>query len=163
VQILELQRANLAAQVSPEDATQQGFLTVTHELPLLERMHEVAPSVIAVEGDALAGYALVMPVECRDLIPVLVPMFERLEALGVTRYYVMGQICVARPFRGQGVFDALYRAHRDHLEARYDRCVTEVATRNTRSLRAHARVGFRTLETYRDATDEWSLIAWDWR
>jgi RimJ/RimL family protein N-acetyltransferase len=90
-------------------------------------------------------------------------MFERLELLGVTRYYIMGQICVARPYRGQGVFDALYRAHRDHLDARYDRCVTEVATRNTRSMRAHARVGFQTLETYRDATDEWALIAWDWR
>jgi GNAT superfamily N-acetyltransferase len=162
-QILELQRANLAARVSREDAAQQGFLTVAHDLTLLERMHEVAPSVIAVEGDALAGYALVMPVECRDLIPMLVPMFERLEALGVARYYIMGQICVARPYRGQGVFDALYRAHRDHLDARYDRCVTEVATRNTRSLRAHARIGFRTLETYRDATDEWSLITWDWR
>jgi len=41
----------------------------------------------------LAGYALVMPVECRSFIPVLEPMFQRLEALGLLqrRFYVMGQ------------------------------------------------------------------------
>jgi RimJ/RimL family protein N-acetyltransferase len=40
---------------------------------------------------------------------------------------------------------------------------TEVATRNTRSMRAHERVGFTVLERYRDATDEWALLRWDWR
>jgi hypothetical protein len=28
-------------------------------------------------------------------------------------------------------------------------------------LRAHARVGFETALTYRDATDEWAVLAWD--
>jgi RimJ/RimL family protein N-acetyltransferase len=65
--------------------------------------------------------------------------------------------------RGSGVFDALYAEHRAQYADRYDLLVTEVATRNTRSMRAHERVGFRTLHTYRDATDEWALIAWDWR
>jgi ribosomal protein S18 acetylase RimI-like enzyme len=162
-QILALQRANLAPNLTAEEIAAQGFVTVVHDLPLLQRMHAVSPSIVAVDGDQIAGYALVMPVECRDLIPVLVPMFDRLDALGIARYYIMGQICVAAPYRGRGVFDALYEAHRAHLGARYERCVTEVATRNTRSMRAHERVGFRVVETYRDETDEWALIAWDWR
>jgi RimJ/RimL family protein N-acetyltransferase len=37
--------------------------------------------------------------------------------------------------------------------------VTEVSTSNTRSLRAHARVGFEVVTTYRDATDEWAVVA----
>ena len=41
-------------------------------------MHEMAPSFVAMDGAALAGYALVMPVECRSFIPILEPMFERL-------------------------------------------------------------------------------------
>jgi len=60
------------------------------------------------------------------------------------------------------VFDALYRAHRDHLRSRYDLVVTEVSVRNTRSLRAHERVGFRELQRYRDSTDHWVIVSWDW-
>lgn len=161
-QILALQRVNLAHNLTAEEIAAQGFVTVVHDLAVLRRMHAIAPSIVAVDGDVLAGYALVMPVECRELIPVLVPMFDRLDALGVGRHYIMGQICVAKSHRGRGVFDALYAAHRTHLGPRYERCVTEVATRNTRSMRAHARVGFRVLERYRDATDEWALVVWDW-
>jgi ribosomal protein S18 acetylase RimI-like enzyme len=161
--ILTLQRANHAENLTADEVASQGFVTVVHDLPLLQRMHAIAPSIVAVDGSELAGYALVMPVECRTLIPVLVPMFDRLDALGTTSYYIMGQICVAKAYRGRGVFDALYAAHREHLAARYDRCVTEVATRNTRSMRAHERVGFTILEKYRDATDEWALLTWNWR
>jgi predicted GNAT superfamily acetyltransferase len=78
------------------------------------------------------------------------------------RFYVMGQICVASRYRGRGVFDLLYGAHREHLRGRFDSVVTEVATRNPRSLRAHGRVGFEELERYRDATDEWALLIWCW-
>jgi ribosomal protein S18 acetylase RimI-like enzyme len=127
-------------------------------------MHALAPSIVAKDGDELAGYALVMPIECRSFIPVLAPMFQRLEALRMfqRRFYVMGQICVASPYRGRGVFDLLYHAHREHLRGRFDACVTEVSVRNTRSLRAHQRIGFEELERYRDATDEWVLLVWNW-
>jgi RimJ/RimL family protein N-acetyltransferase len=78
------------------------------------------------------------------------------------RFYVMGQICVAESHRGQGVFDGLYNAHKRLLSADFDLCVTEVATRNTRSSRAHERVGFRTIHTYQDHTDVWNVVVWDW-
>lgn len=163
-QILELQRANLARNLSPEEIASQGFVTVEHTLPVLERMNAIAPSIVALDGAALAGYALTMPPECRPFIPILEPMFDRLGSLGILgqRFYVMGQICVGKPWRGQGVFDLLYRAHREHLSSRYDFTITEVATRNTRSMRAHERIGFQTIERYRDATDEWALLRWDW-
>ncbi len=162
VQILELQEQNLAPNLPPGDVASQGFVTVQHTLPVLQRMHALSPSMVAMEGDALAGYALVMPVECREFVPLLVPMFERLDALGVRRFYVMGQVCIGKEWRGRGVFDLLYQTHRRHLRAAFDCVVTEVSTRNTRSMRAHERVGFKLLERYRDATDEWALVRWDW-
>ena len=105
-----------------------------------------------------------MPPECRTFVPILEPMFQRLDALGMLgqRFYVMGQICIARPWRGRGVFDLLYQAHRAFLSEAYDCCLTEVATRNTRSMRAHARVGFTVVDRYRDATDDWALLQWTW-
>ena len=163
-EILDLQRANLARNLEPGEIAAQGFVTVEHTLEALRRMHAQAPSIVARESGALAGYALVMPPGCRPFVPLLEPMFQRLDGLGFRdrRYYVMGQICVARPWRGRGVFDLLYQAHRQHLRDRYDCSITEVATRNTRSMRAHLKVGFVEIERYRDATDEWSLLSWDW-
>src|ERR1700716_1346147 len=164
LQILELQRANLARHLSAEEIHAQGFVTVEHTLDLLRRMHAIAPSIVARDGHQLAGYALVMPIQCRSFVPVLEPMFVRLSSLGMLedRFYVMGQICVEKRWRGRGVFDLLYHTHRQYLRATYDSVVTEVATRNTRSMRAHQRIGFGVIDRYQDATDEWALLRWDW-
>ncbi len=155
--ILALQRASRAP-------TADGFVTVQHTLPILEAMHAIAPSVVARDAaGVVVGYALVMPRETRALVPILEPMFELLERIvPPCRWYVMGQIAVAASHRGTGVFDAMYSEHRTSYRDRFDRVITEVSTRNPRSLRAHERIGFRTIHTYRDATDDWAVIAWDW-
>lgn len=162
--ILALQRASRAP-------TADGFVTVEHDLPTLEAMHAAAPSIVARdEAGEVVAYALAMPIELRPLVPILEPMFELVASLppgalsGVDdpRWYVMGQIAVAPPYRGSGLFDALYAEHKARYRERYDVIVTDVATRNHRSMRAHHRVGFRTVRTYRDATDEWAFLAWDW-
>jgi GNAT superfamily N-acetyltransferase len=176
--ILALQQQNLAANVSAAEAVAQGFVTVAHTLESLEAMHALAPSIVAravsESGVSSAprevvGYALTMAVEARALVPILEPMFQKLSALtwrgrslSSLRHYVMGQVCVAKAFRGQGVFDALYRGHEQAYRERFDLIVTEIATRNTRSLRAHERVGFEPISRYRDETDEWIIVGWDW-
>ena len=78
------------------------------------------------------------------------------------RYYVMGQICVAKAYRGKGVFRQLYAAHKKHLSGTYDFCITEISSRNLRSMRAHEKVGFTLLHRFSDATDEWNIVLWDW-
>jgi L-amino acid N-acyltransferase YncA len=158
-QILALQQKNL-------EPTADGFVTVRHTLEVLAAMHARLPSVVALdEHGAVVGYALAMARESRALLPILAPMFERLDALPALagrRWYVMGQVCVAEAWRGRGVLDALYADHRAAYADRFDALVTEIATRNRRSLAAHARVGFVELDRYRDATDEWSVVAWSW-
>jgi len=150
----------LALQAASREVTADGFVTVQHTLPLLQQMHALAPSIVARDdAGSIVGYALVMLPEVRKLIPILEPMFVKLEELAVPgRWYIMGQVAVAPSHRGQGVFDAMYAAHRTHYRDRFDVVITEVATRNTRSMRAHARVGFSNLLIYADSTDEWALI-----
>lgn len=162
----------LALQRECREPTDDGFVTVAHTLALLRAMHALAPSIVARDGAGqVVGYALVMAHETRALIPILEPMFQMIEALPESticgrpdaRWYVMGQVAVAPAYRGTGLFARMYDEHRARYQDRFDAVVTEVATRNPRSLRAHERVGFRTISTYRDATDEWALIAWEWR
>jgi ribosomal protein S18 acetylase RimI-like enzyme len=169
-QILALQRNNLPANLTEERRISQGFVTVQHDLPLLRSMNSSARQIIARDDNRVIGYALVMRPELKYIVPVLIPMFELLETLfykGVplpeSRYYVMGQICVDEAYRGVGIFDGLYQKHREVFSPEYDYCVTEVSTRNLRSMKAHQRVGFKTIHTFRDETDEWNIVLWDWK
>lgn len=164
--ILHLQRANLEATVGADEAARDGFVTVVHTRDILERMHAIAPSIVARAAGEVVGYALAMPLECAPLVPILEPMFRQFEALEHRgrpllshRVYVMGQVCVARAHRGTGVFDALYAGHREHYAGRFDLLVTEVAVRNARSLVAHLRVGFVTVGRYSGGGEEWEVVA----
>jgi hypothetical protein len=168
--ILALQRANLEAHLGPEAAARGGFVTVVHTRAILEAMHAQAPSIVARERGAVVGYALAMALECRPLVPVLETMFGLMERLRHQdrpllsyRCYVMGQVCVAGELRGSGLFDALYAMHRRTYAERYDLLVADIAVRNRRSLRAHARVGFTELHRYRDDDDDWVTVVLDLR
>ena len=166
-QILTLQQANHASSLSKADAARDGFVTVMHSFELLKKMNQAAPQIIAKDGEAVVGYALVMLRSFSDMIPVLQPMFDRLSTIALHNkkitdhsFYVMGQICVDENYRGKGVFDSLYAKHKALNESKYDLCVTSVSTRNKRSMRAHERVGFETVLTFRDQTDEWNILVW---
>jgi hypothetical protein len=78
------------------------------------------------------------------------------------KFYVMGQICVAEAYRGQGVFDKMYQKHKDVFSNTYELCVTEVSVRNMRSMKAHERVGFKKIHTYTDPQETWNIMVWDW-
>jgi ribosomal protein S18 acetylase RimI-like enzyme len=170
-QILDLQALNHASTLSAEVMADQGFLTVRHDPEVLQHMNEVAPAVIAKDAGVLAGYALVMPREFAPRVPILAPMFDMLASLvwkGAVlrdnpRWFVMGQICVAESYRGQGIFDGLYAHMKTAYGSRYDFTVTEVAERNTRSIRAHERVGFETMHVYPDETtgEVWRVVVLD--
>ncbi|MGB8191282.1 MAG: GNAT family N-acetyltransferase [Chitinophagaceae bacterium] len=168
-QILQLQQCNLIKKLSDSERREQGFVTVEHTMDMLGQMHALAPSIIVKENDSVVGYALTMLRECRSIIPALVPMFDNLDQLqwkgkpmNDYRFYTMGQICIDKAYRGQGLFDQLYQKHKEVYSPQFDLLATEIATRNTRSIRAHERVGFKTIDVYRDELDEWAVVVWDW-
>ncbi|MCU0755249.1 MAG: GNAT family N-acetyltransferase [Xanthomonadales bacterium] len=172
-QILALQALNHRDHVDADTAAREGFTSVRHDPAVLQAMNRSHPSAVAWSDEQLAGYCLMMPREFRDRVPLLEPMFTLLDQLswrGVrlaadSRWFVMGQVCVAREFRGQGVFDGVYAALRQAWSAQYDYTVTEISQRNPRSLRAHRRVGFETLHCYADpiSGEPWEVVVWDWR
>jgi RimJ/RimL family protein N-acetyltransferase len=71
---------------------------------------------------------------------------------------VMGQVCIARVFRSQGIFRGLYGNMQDVLKPEYQKIITEVDTRNTRSSRAHKAIGFTTLTTYSSGGKDWEIL-----
>ena len=135
--------------------------------------NRMAHYLVARLGGRVVAYALVMPRSFAADVPILGPLFAMLDTLswngrplrGDPRWFVMGQVCVADGYRGSGIFDGLYRTMAERYGADFDFTVTEVAARNTRSLRAHQRVGFQAVHVYPDDTtgEEWHVIALDLR
>ena len=160
LQILELQRANLYEQVSPEVREREGFLKIRHTLPLLRKMQAAGPHIIALHGKELAGYALCMAPGQEADIPDLKPLFDfvRRTLPEGQDFRVMGQVCVASAFRRQGHFRKLY-------ESFFASCsplpvITEIASINTRSLQAHKAIGFRSLGSHQETDLRWEVMIW---
>ncbi|MFH6603335.1 GNAT family N-acetyltransferase [Maribacter algicola] len=162
--ILLLQQKNALGSLTDEEKLKEGFVTVIHTYDLLKRMNADCPHIIAKVNDEVIGYALCMTRKfCTD-IPLLAPMFETADIiLPGKKYLAMGQICVAKEFRAQGVFRGMYTYYRKALEKEYDGLLTEVATSNQRSLNAHLSVGFEILQTQVSEGISWELVYWDWR
>ena len=166
-QILAIQEANLPEQLSADETREQGFVTVRHDLDLLREMNHPHAHAVARHHDRVVGYALVMQRAMGDRIPVLYPLFERIDdilwhrrPLSDYRYFVMGQVAIDRPYRGRGIFPELFREFDHRLAEHYDLTVTEIATRNVRSCRAHAKAGFKDLHTYHSPDgEEWVVVA----
>lgn len=167
--ILRLQAQNLRQNLTAAQQVAQGFVTFRYDLGLLREMNDALPHVVALAGDELAGYALSTTEAICRKNDLLRPLVERLDTMALDGrpfpeipYYVIGQVCVAEAFRGQGVFDGLYQTHRARYAGRFDAVVTEISVHNTRSMAAHRRVGFRIIDELPDGPDHWALVVWDY-
>lgn len=167
-QILALQAANLPGVLDAGERRAQGFVTLRHDLALLREMNHPWPHAIAIAGsNEVAAYALVMLQAFRGRLPVLDPMFDRLDELSYDgrrlaelRWYVMGQICVAKPHRGRGLVERLYAEHRARMCSHFDLMITEIDRANPRSVRAHEKAGFEVIDEYRsESGNEWVVVA----
>ena len=167
-QVIALQGQNHAAALAEETKASQGFVWAKHSVSVLQRMNHMGPSVIAKDDDRVVGYCLMMPRAFEAEVPALVPMFQMLDDLEwrgqalrhSSRWFVMGQVCVAATHRGTGVFQGMYQHLRNTYRDRYDFLVTEVAAANARSMRAHTRLGFQVLGRHVDA-QAWNILLWD--
>jgi hypothetical protein len=169
-QIHRLGQLNLKQSLSTDEQKQEGFVTWSYSIELLEQMHRLAPSIIVKDVNRVAAYALATLRESSSFHPDLEEMFRNLadvsyknKPLSSCRFYCMGQICVDKEYRGKGLVRALYQKHKEVYGPEYDFILTEISTRNVRSLKAHQKIGFETIYTHRDVMDEWNVVVWDWK
>jgi len=169
-QILQLQKSNLPANLTPEEIASQGFVTVSHTLTDLQKMDAIEHSVIAKENDQVVAYLLAMTIHSQADIPILIPMFELFndityqgKRINDYKYIVVGQVCVAQGYRGRGILDSAYAEYKKQFSNKYSFAITEISLKNQRSLKAHARIGFKTIHEYVAPNGEpWSIVLWNW-
>lgn len=167
--ILDLQKQNLVTELAEDEKKAEGFVTLKHDLDLLRRMAAHSPQVIALHKGQVVAYALTLSPVLRNEIPLLAPMYDELSRLhykdrpvSPERFMGAGQTCIAKDHRGRGLLPALYRSIRGHLQATYEGCISEIAEKNTRSMHAHEKAGFRSIHSYHDGEQVWHIVLLDW-
>lgn len=167
--IQQLQQVNLKKKLDPGEATSEGFVTAEYSIDFLETMHAASPSIIAKDGDEVVGYALVALTAIRDHHDLLADLFNVIDRtlyhgllLKDAKYVIVGQLCVAKNYRGMGLVDQMYGHFKKCLSNRYDYCITDVASENTRSLKAHQKAGFQVIDSLSYGGISWDIVLWDW-
>ncbi len=167
--IRDLQALNLKQNITAEEAIDQGFLTAAYTIEYLQEMNSASPAIIAKDGDKVVGYALVATKEIRkghDLVEDLFDAIDECDYNGKllkdVNYVVVGQLCVAKEYRGQELVQKLYGYFRDCLSNEFTYLVTDVAKANARSLKAHKKRGFQVINELIYGGFGWDIVLWDW-
>jgi GNAT superfamily N-acetyltransferase len=167
-QIISLQNQNLYKLLTAEQQDKQGFVFAEHTVEVLQEMASQIPQVIALYQNKVIGYNLGMTAAMEKQLPSLEPMFRefhksmyRGKVLTSYRFFVGGQVCVDKDFRGLGLLSKLYNATAGLVANDYELCITEIAVRNANSLKIHQKMGFEIAGTHRDEFGDWYVVVWD--
>lgn len=169
--ILTLQRQNLRQFLTEEERQTQGFLTAVYSLDFLKEMHEASAHLVARDGDKVVGYVLGLTPGFLPRDPVFASYLKAVQTLSwqgkpMLSHHplIVGQLCVDKNYRGQGLVDGLYQACRNHHQGKFDFLLSDVSALNPRSFRAHQRVGFVPLAEFPDefTGETWHILLWDW-
>lgn len=169
--ILKLQKLNLAKNITANEMKIQGFVTVSHSFALLSKLNHAAQHIIAKHHNNVIAYVLAMTKHSKFDIPLLVPMFNQFETIfykekkiSACNYIIVGQVCVDKAYRGQGIFKNVYAAYRELYKNKYDFAITEIVKTNLRSIKAHKKIGFQEIHSYfAPGNTEWIVVLWNWK
>jgi ribosomal protein S18 acetylase RimI-like enzyme len=168
--ILKLQQENLPQNITLKEKEEQGFVRVEHNLEMLSDLNSIEPHIIAKDGEKVVAYFLAMTKASINDVPMLIPMFSQFERLYFKgknicdyKYMVVGQVCIGKSHRGQGLFSRCFEAYKEAFRNNYDFAITEISISNPRSIKAHQKVGFEIIHTFKDEYETWAIVVCDWK
>jgi RimJ/RimL family protein N-acetyltransferase len=119
-------------------------------------MHSYEPSIIAVDSvsQLVVGYIIAAPRSLYGEHPILDCLMDSINSIkyGDTlvedlNYVLVGQVCIAKAYRGQGLLSKMYQYYKESLQLKYECCITEIDDKNQRSLKGHIKAGFEIIHS----------------
>ena len=164
-----LQNANLRKLIGEEEAMKEGFVTSEYSIELLKKMHDEHPSIIAKEEDEVVGYIIVTNKAVLGEHEEIDHLFDTVDAMEFNgqllknaTYILVGQLCVGKSHRGQGLVQAMYNYYKENFSDKYQYLVTDISQANLRSIKAHKKTGFETIGVIEQVGTGWDIVLWNW-
>ena len=124
-----------------------GLLSVRFSREWLEARLSDLPVIVARRGGRIVGYPISTSLEAQASAAIVQAM---LNAYAHSKdAYIYGPVCVAADERGQGLASALFSALLTRVPDR--ECFTFIRGDNAASLRAHTKMGMRSVASLRSA------------
>ena len=167
--IQKLQSLNTKEALSLEDRNSEGFVTCIYDIQMLRTMCGAWKHVSAWEDKVLCGYALCMLGSTIESYPILQTMVEQFKLQSWRNrllidcdFVVVGQVCVAKGYRKQGLLQAMYAQLREQFKETFELLITEIDSVNIPSLRAHSRFGFEEIIRYKEQNGRtWVIVGFE--
>ncbi|MDP1815008.1 MAG: GNAT family N-acetyltransferase [Leadbetterella sp.] len=169
-QILNLQKRNLKKHLSDAEKESQGFVTAEHTFEQLKNINDAEPSVVITDNGIVVAYAIAMLESAAKDMPVFDELFSTVASLTYKnlpmtsyKYIFVGQLCIDKNYRGQGLVEKLYAFYKEELKPKYDFAVTDISEHNPRSLKAHQKSGFEIIHSFFDTftASNWNIVVMD--
>ncbi|MBY0358347.1 MAG: hypothetical protein K2W82_10135 [Candidatus Obscuribacterales bacterium] len=153
--IVELQNRNLASVLSSEAAKADGFLSGSFNAEQFAAMNSDLAVVVCLEQERLLGFLCASTIEFSKEYAIPAAMIKRYEsclyagiALSEYNSCVCGPVCIEKSQRGLGLLAKLYQSLFELLPEKYNLAAVLIALNNHRSLVAHQKLGFETVDRF---------------
>ena len=151
------------------DARADGFFTIDITLSDLEFLHEMRSAWAARDAQkgALAGYVLAAPWDFYARWPMFRTQTDRFPLafestqLTVENSFQYGPICVAQEFRGRGLVADLLETVKARYREDYRFGATFINVANARSMAAHRKLGFATVDRWQTNGNDYETLAFE--
>lgn len=141
--IFALQSSNYSGNIGSEER-QDGFLSIVFSEDKLREMAADGITVVARDGDEIAGFLSTQTCRYNLDIPLPRTMIESLENSASSdadfdrgSTLVCGPVCIGKQYRGQGILERMYQELAVQAQGKFTTGITFVALENPRSLIAH--------------------------
>lgn len=142
---LELQAENLLANLS-ESEQANGFVTTPFTTEQLEQLIDEEDLFVALDGELVMAYIVCASWAYLNQYPIftyMVSLFPDItwdnHHITTDNSYQYGPVCIAKAYRGQGIFTEFFHFCRKAMAEKYPYSLTFVNSRNIRSREAHKR------------------------
>ncbi len=130
-----------------EDDKNDGFITTAFsEQQLSELINKEKGLFVAIKNNGVVAYAMAASWDFWSQWPMFAHMIKGLSeqrykglTLSTANSYQYGPVCVDKPVRGEGIFEALFEYALSEMAKRYAVLVTFINKVNPRSFAAHTR------------------------
>jgi hypothetical protein len=153
-QLVALQEATLVSNLSDAEKA-DGFLSRTFTAEELKAMDTDLCIVVCENNGSVQGFLATGTLEYNgqfDLPSTMIARFNQVnyedKLLSAWASFIAGPVAIDKSARGTGAFQGMYHELFRIIPEKYDLATTLISTVNTRSLRAHEKIGYESVDGF---------------